>query len=90
MDNESSFGWDMIMSFVPRVMIFAVCIFIVNVAGSVAQMCFSDFTIGTCTNPEYIPMHYTYTAAGSLMGAWVTFLYNIWTTDPSEDSDVIE
>lgn len=91
MKNDTHFGWSFLLSLAPRVLIFAVCIFAANVAGSLWQMCYSPFTIpGTCTNPEYMPLHYSMSAMGGLFGVWGMFIYNIWTTDSSDEGDVID
>lgn len=84
-------NWGLIGSLAPRLLIISVCVFVTNVVGSVGQMCFSDFTIpGTCSNPSYMPLHYTMTAGGLLVGLWAVFLYNIWTTDVSDDGESID
>ncbi len=77
------------MSLAPRAIIMAVCVFIVNVLGSIAQKCYSQFTLpGTCVNPEYVSMYYTYSLMGFIIGAWVIFIYNIWTMDPTGEGGI--
>lgn len=80
MASNNSFSWDFVVSLAPRIIIIAICVFFVNVMGSAAQMCYSRFTIpGTCVNPEYVSMYYTYTLMGFVVGVWAVFIYNIWT-----------
>lgn len=87
----SEWGWGMIVAMMPRVIIFAISIFVFNIGGSILQMCYSPFTIvGTCTNPQYMPLHYSMTGLGFMFGCFGMFVYNFWATDSSDDGDAIE